>query len=279
MTSVALGAGAACAASCMYNAGLALQALEARETDRAGGLRPSLLRRLVARPRWLAGTALNVLGWPLQAAALVLAPLTVVQPALAFGLLPLLVIGAHRLGERVGPRHLAATLAIVSGVAALASLAPEVSTRHAGAASVAVVLGGLGAGALLPYALSRGARIGGGGVAGSAGLALAWSGLSTKFVADALHRGQWGALVAWAAATGLAAGVGLLSEMTALQRAPATRVAPLVFVVQVVVPVGVVPLLTAERWGHGAASAAGTAAALAVVVGAAVALLRSEAVP
>src|SRR3954452_15099089 len=165
MTSVALGAGAACGAACMYNGGLDLQALEARETDRAGGLRPSLLRRLVARPRWLAGTALNVLGWPLQAAALVLAPLTVVQPALAFGLLPLLVIGAHRLGERVGPRPLAAAPAIVGGGAARAALAPELSTRHAGAASVAAVLGALGAGALLPYALRRGARVGGGSAA------------------------------------------------------------------------------------------------------------------
>lgn len=279
MTSPALGAGAACAASCMYNAGVALQALEARATDRARGLRPSLLGRLLVRPRWLAGTALNVLGWPLQAAALLLAPLTVVQPALAFGLLPLLLIGAHRLGERVGPRQLAGTVAIVAGVAVLASLAPDVSTRHAGAATLAAVLGVLGAGALLPYAIRRGAHIGGGLAALSAGLALAWSGLSTKFVADALHRGHWGALAGWAAATGIAAGIGLLSEMTALQRAPATRVAPLVFVVQVVVPVGVAPLLTAERWGHGLASGAGTLLALAVVLGGAVTLLRSDAFP
>jgi drug/metabolite transporter (DMT)-like permease len=279
MTSVALGAGAACTASCMYNVGLALQALEARRTDRTGGLRPALLRRLVARPRWLAGTALNVLGWPLQAAALVLAPLTVVQPALAFGLLPLLVIGARRLGERVGARQLLATVAIVGGVAALASLAPDVSTRHARPAIVVAVLAALGAGALLPYALRRGARIGGGVAAVCAGLAFAWSGVSTKFVADALHRSHWAPLGAWAAATAVAAGIGLLSEMTALQRAPATRVAPVVFVVQVVVPVSVAPLLTGERWGHGAASTAGTVAALAVVVGAAVALLRSAALP
>lgn len=276
---MALGAGAACAASCMYNVGVALQALEARVTDPAGGLRLSLLRRLVVRRRWLAGTALNVLGWPLQAAALLLAPLTVVQPGLAFGLLPLLAIGAHRLGERVGLRHLVATLAIVAGVAVLALLAPATSTRHAGTVAMAVALGALGAAALIPYALRRGARISGGAAAASAGLALAWSGLSTKFVADALHQGDWTALVIWAAATGLASGVGLLSEMTALQRAPATRVAPLVFVVQVVVPVGLAPLLTGERWTHDLGSAAGTVAALAVVIGGAVSLLRSDALP
>lgn len=279
MTYVALGAGAACAASCMYNVGVALQALEARATDRARGLRPSLLGRLLVRPRWLAGTALNVLGWPLQAVALLLAPLTVVQPALAFGLLPLLAIGAHRLGEHIGRRQLAGTLAIVAGVVALAALAPEVSTRHAGPLTLAAVLAVLGAAALVPYVVRHGTQIGGTLAAVSAGLALAWSGLSTKFVADALHRGHWGALAGWAVATAIAAGIGLLSEMTALQRAPATRVAPLVFVVQVVVPVGVAPLLTAERPGHGLASGAGTLVALAVVVVGAVTLLRSDAFP
>ena len=39
---------------------------------------------------------------PLHVVALLLAPLTVVQPALASGLLLLLVLGDRMLGERVG---------------------------------------------------------------------------------------------------------------------------------------------------------------------------------
>src|SRR3954447_16987288 len=150
MSPVALGAAAACAASCMYNIGIALQALEARVTDAGTALRPSLLRRLASRPRWLAGTALNVLGWPLQAAANLLAPLAVVQPGLAFGLLPLMWIGRRRLGERVRLREVGAAGAVVRRVAALALLAPDPSTRHAAPVTTALALGALGAGALAP---------------------------------------------------------------------------------------------------------------------------------
>ncbi len=169
-------------------------------------------------------------------------------------------------------------LAVVAGVTGLGLLAPKASHQHASTISLAFALGGLGAAALCPYVLPRGTRIAGGGIAVSAGLALAWSGLSTKFVADALHQGRAAAVLGWAAATGLASGIGLLSEMTALQRAPATRVAPVVFAVQVVVPVGLAPLLTGEHWTHGPLAAAGIAAALVVVVGGAVSLLRSGAV-
>jgi drug/metabolite transporter (DMT)-like permease len=263
----------------MYNIGIALQALEARETDPAGGLRPSLIARLLMRRRWLAGTALNILGWPLQAVALLLAPVAVVQPGLAFGLLALLAIGAHRLHERIRVPQVIGTLVLLAGVTALGLLAPQRSTGHAAPLAMALVLGALGGAALVPYALRHGGRITGVGAALSAGLALAWSGLSTKFVADALHRGDVAGIIIWMAATGLASGVGLLSEMTALQRAPATQVAPLVFVVQVLIPVALAPVLTGERWTHGLLGDVGTLAALAAVVGGAVALLRSDALP
>lgn len=272
MSSVVLGAIAACAASSLYNLGLALQALDAREAPAGDALRPSLLLRLVRRPRWLAGTALNILGWPLQTAALLLAPLTVVQPALAFGLVLLLVVGARHLHERVGAREALAVLGILGGVALLAAVAPDASTRHAGPGALAAVLGGVGAIALVPFAL-RG-RGGGILITLGAGSALAWSGLSTKLVADALHDGHAGAVVVWAAATGLASGIGLLAEMSALQRRPATQVAPVVFVVQVLVPVLAAPLLVGEHWHQPAAVLAG----IAVVVGCALALLRSPAV-
>jgi drug/metabolite transporter (DMT)-like permease len=270
MSSIALGAGAACAASSLYNLGLALQAVDAREAPAAEGLRPTLLLRLVRRRRWLAGTALNVLGWPLQTAALLLAPLTVVQPALAFGLALLLVVGARHLHERVGVREAAAVGGILGGVAVLAAVAPDASTHHAGATALATVLGGVAVLALLPFVL----RGGGASMTLGAGAALAWSGLSTKLVADALHQGRPASALVWAAATGLASGVGLLAEMSALQRRPATQVAPVVFVVQVVVPVLAAPLLVHEHWHQ----PFGVLAGLGLVVGCALALLRSPVV-
>jgi drug/metabolite transporter (DMT)-like permease len=254
----------------MYNLGLALQALDAREAPAGDALRAALLLRLARRRRWLAGTALNVLGWPLQTLALLLAPLTVVQPALAFGLALLLVVGARHLHERVGVREALAVLGILGGVALLAATAPDASTQHAAPAALAAVLGGIGALALVPFALpGRGVLMTLG-----AGAALAWSGLSTKLVADALHAGRPLLVLVWAAATGLASGVGLLAEMSALQRRPATQVAPVVFVVQVLVPVLAAPLLVGEHWHH----VAGVLAGIAVVVGCALALLRSPAV-
>src|SRR2546429_485494 len=68
---------------------------------RGRALRLSLFRRLVAKPRWVAGTGLGLAGWALQALALTKAPLTVVQPLLGTSLVFLLGIAASRLGERV----------------------------------------------------------------------------------------------------------------------------------------------------------------------------------
>ena len=278
MPAVVLGAAAACAASLLYNLGVAFQALEARAMPAAHGLRASLVARLARRPRWLAGTALGVVGWPLQAAALLLAPLTVVQPALAFGLVLLLVLGARALDERVGARDVLAVAAIVVGVTFLAAVAPEASTHHVGGWPLAGALAALAAVALAPYAL-RG-RLGVSGIAAalSAGAGFAWSGLSTKFVADALSAHQWLAAVCWTLATGLSSGLALVSEMSALQRRPATQVAPFVFVVQVVIPVLAAPLLTGESWARAPLGPAGIIVGLAIVIGGAVALTAARAV-
>ena len=93
----------ACIASATFNAAIALQALEARAVPNEFGLRISLIGKLVRRRRWLAGSALAVLAFLTQTAALLLAPLTVVQTADGAGLLLLLYLGSRHLGERVVP--------------------------------------------------------------------------------------------------------------------------------------------------------------------------------
>src|SRR4051794_27965542 len=133
---------AAAAAAC-YDGAIALQAVEARAVqERAAGM--GLLRSLVKRPRWLAATGLAIAGWPLQIAALALAPLTVVQPALALGLVVLLVLGTRVLHEPARPRDLAAVAVMAIGLALLARYAPPAEHVHAGARTLAVVLGALG---------------------------------------------------------------------------------------------------------------------------------------
>src|SRR6476646_10126020 len=113
---VALGITAAVGASVLYNTSIALQALEAREVPGEHSLRLSLIGRLVRNKRWLGATALGLAGWPLEIVALLLAPLTVVQPCLASGLILLLWLGATRLGEKPGLREWTAVAAIVIGV-------------------------------------------------------------------------------------------------------------------------------------------------------------------
>jgi drug/metabolite transporter (DMT)-like permease len=248
MPDLVAGLACACAASALFDIGVALQALEARETRAGSALSPRLLGDLVQRRRWLAGTLIAVAGWPLHVAALTLAPLSVVQPALAVGLLLLLALGERVLGERVGPREIVAVAAIVVGVAGMAWAAPAHASTHAGPGRVAPALALIGAVAVAPYVLRR--RVAGGSVlvAVAAGTAYAFTGISSKLIADYLGSGSWAALALWAPLTGAVAALGLLSEMSALQRRPATQVVPIVFVFQICVPVGLAPFLGGESW-------------------------------
>src|SRR4051794_23737255 len=109
MSAATLGgiASAAVAAAC-FDGGLAIQALDARSVPQEHGLHPRLLARLMRRRRWLAATALAFAGWPFHLLALGLAPLSLVQPTLALGLVLLLYLGHRILGERVGAAEMVA---------------------------------------------------------------------------------------------------------------------------------------------------------------------------
>ena len=251
---IALAAGAA---AC-FDGAVALQALEARALP-VGAVGAGLVRGLLARPRWLAATGLAILGWPLQVAALELAPLTVVQPTLAVGLVLLLVLGVRLLGEPAGRRDLLGCAAIAVGLGLLAWAAPERSTVHAGSAALAAVVGGLGLMTVAPWALGR--RVSGGAMVVAAGCGYAASGLTSKLLADALAASNVAAAAAWVAVTASVAALALGDEMGALQRVGAARVAAGAFALQIVVPVLGAPLLTGEPWSstplHGAAIVAG----------------------
>jgi drug/metabolite transporter (DMT)-like permease len=243
MLSLFIGIALASGASTLYSLGIAVQSLDARVSAREHALRISLLTHLATRARWLFGTGMTAIGWPLQILALSYVPLVVVQPALASGLLVLLLVGERMLGESPGRRELLAVGAIVAGVAGIAVLAPGHSTHHVHGVAVFVVLTLLGAAAFTPFVLQLIGRPIANATMIGAGLAFAWSGLVNQFVADAGQNGHWGTALSWAAGAALAALVGLTCEMSALQRRPAILVAPVVFVVQTVVPIGLAPLV------------------------------------
>src|SRR4051812_31253252 len=83
MTSTWLGALAAATASSLFSVGLVLQASEARNIPESYALRPSLITQLARRPPWVLGGAVILIGFGFHVTALAIAPLTVVQPALA----------------------------------------------------------------------------------------------------------------------------------------------------------------------------------------------------
>jgi hypothetical protein len=275
---VALGIVCAVAASLLYNTSIALQALEARNVSPEYGLQPSLIGKLLRNRRWLGATLLGLAGWPLEIGALLLAPLTVVQPCLAVGLVLLLWLGVTRLGETPGRREYAAVAAIAVGVAGVALCAPDRTTDHAGTVAITIALALVALPILLPYALRGHARAAGTLAVVSAGFGYAWTAIASKLLTDELAGGALFVALVWLATAAASEGLALLSEMSALQRRPATRVAPVMFAVQVLVPVILAPLIFEERWSTTPLNGAVLIAFVLVALGGVVLLAGSRAV-
>ena len=276
---IALGFALAVAAACCYETGYALQALEARRAPSERALRPSLLTHLLSRPIWVGATALSLLGWPLQIAALAHAPLTLVQPTLALGLLLLLALAVRILGERVGEREIIAVLLIIAAVGVFAWAAPRDSGDVERGAGLVIALAVLIAVAAAPYAI----RLAGRGfplmlLVASAGAADGMAAFVAKIVAQDVSRGALLAALAWGALVAAVVAIGVISESTALQRFAATRVAPTVLVMQIVIPVVLAPLVGGESWGDTPLGGAALVAALITVAGGAGMLASSPAV-
>jgi len=275
---LALGIVAAVGASVLYNTSIALQALEVRQVPGEHSLRVSLIGRLVRNRRWLGATALGLLGWPLEIVALLLAPLTVVQPCLVSGLILLLWLGATRLGEAPGRREAIAVVAIIAGVGGVALAAPERTTDHAGTAAIAIALALVAIPIVAPYALRSRAGAAGMLAVVSAGCGYAWTAIASKLLTDELAAGTVLIAVAWLATAVASEGVALLSEMSALQHRPATHVAPVMFAVQVLVPVLMAPLIFGESWGDTPLGGAVLVGSMAVAVAGTVLLAGSRTV-
>jgi drug/metabolite transporter (DMT)-like permease len=268
---IALGFGLALVAACCYETGYALQALEARRAPAERALRPTLMTYLLTRPIWVGATALSLLGWPLQIAALAHAPLTLVQPTLALGLLLLLVLGVRVLGETVGRREIAAVILVIASVAVFAWAAPREPGQVDRGPGLVVCLAILSAIAVAPYVITfvRHAPNSMLVLVASAGAADGMAAFVAKIVAEDISGGALLAVVAWVALVAAVVLIGLTSESTALQRFAATRVAPTVLVLQIVIPVVLAPLVGGEGWsGTPGGGAVLVAALVAVAVGA-----------
>jgi drug/metabolite transporter (DMT)-like permease len=246
--STAAGFAVACLAAACYETGYALQAMEARTSPGEQALRFSLFRTLARRPRWVLAVGLTIAGWPLQLWALSLAPITVVQPTLALGLLLLLVLGVTMLHEHVGRREWLAVVLVIAGVSTIALAAPPESHSYDTGAGLIVALAVLGFITTIPWLVPSVRKRGAFLLVLAAGAADAWAAFASKLITDELHVGRPLAALAWALGAGAAVGLGFLCETTALQRRPATKVAPVILVMQIVIPVVLAPIVGGEKW-------------------------------
>jgi len=273
-----LGLTAAIAASLLFNAGLVLQALEARREPPELALRLQLLLVLVKRWRWTLGLVLGLVGVAPQVLALAKAPFVVVQPALTVGLLVVLAAGMRTLGERVGIQVWLGVAAIIGGVALIASGAAEHVEAHRGGLAVIAVVAVPFAIALVPFVV-RGTRLDGGVLTMIAsGTGFAAANIATKLMSDDAGLRHWLNAATWGAVA-LGAGIAAtITGMTAFQRVPATVVVPVTTAIQTFLPILLEPLFLREKWSSTSLDGAVLAVGLAVALAGTVAVARAPAV-
>jgi drug/metabolite transporter (DMT)-like permease len=251
--------------SSLYALSTSLQAMEARHAPTSEALSASLLKRLVRRPLWLAGGLAGLLAWPLQAVALSFGSVTLVQPALGFGLVVLLVLGVRVLHETIGARELAGALAIAGGIAVVGWAGPSetgsFTTTGTWVTAVALLLV-----APAPYVLRWLGHAGGLPTSVTAGLGWAGLGLGTALLDVAIADRNLVVAACWGALCGAATWSALLAEMTSLQTWPATRAIPVAFGLEMAVPAALAPFLTHHQPPHAVAFGLGLALACAGAV-------------
>ena len=268
------GTALALAAATMFGLGTVLQAEVAAAAPAADALRVRLLVRLARSPRWLVGAVATLVGWSLQVAALLLAPVTVVQPALAFTVVAVVVLAWAMTDERLGRRETAAAVVLAAGIGGVAALSPSRTAGHAATgplAAVIVVLAIAGAAPLVRRHSVWVARL----LPMAAGAAFALSAITTKLLTDA-GAGAPAVAAAWLVATSLASATGGIDELSALRTAGPATVAPLVLATQTLIPVALAPALFGETWPGSAGQRLGLAVAIGAVIGGAAVLGRAR---
>jgi drug/metabolite transporter (DMT)-like permease len=225
-----------------YNSGLIVEKQALIRLPEISGRRiVSLAVTLGSSPRWLSGFALMLCGLGFQVLALTLAPVTVVQPAIASGVAVVLVLSRLVLREQLGRGEYVCVAVMALSVVLLAFSAgnAEVGHHFSGLAAAAVaipsVLIALAAGASGLRAVSRrhGKPVTGVSYGIATGLLYGVAALAIKALSGAVlhHHGIANLLIAvlsspYLYVMGACSAAGLLLFQTALQRCRIAIVAP-----------------------------------------------------
>ena len=245
---IAVGIAAAFVAAVAAAFAIVLQATEDKKSELTDAVRFSVLIGLIRRPRWLLGTSLLVLAWPLQVLALSYAPITVVQPILASFQLVLLAVARVQLRERVGRLQALAATAVVAGLVLVVLAAPRHTVIEGHAARLAVPLAVVGAAALLAYLAFRLRPAREILLVLGAGLAYAWVDFANKLLSNDISSDRWGSAGAWLLAILMVGALAFLEENTALARRPAVTVGPVIGSVQEPLPIIMALVGGVEAW-------------------------------
>jgi hypothetical protein len=272
-----LGALIALAAAFANACALILQGAEARASPPAAA-DVGLLVRLARRPRWVLGTALVAIAWPLQVAALAFASITVVQPILAtFQLILMAIVAIGRRAALHASQWFAAA-ATIAGVGVIVAVAPHRSVDHPAAWRVAVPLVVIGVAALLAFAAARVRWRGfdaGLLLAIGAGFGYAWVDFADKLLSNEITVARWIPALIWLIAVVGFGAVAFLQETSALQYRSPVVVAPVIGALQEPLPVLMAVAGGVELWTGGPARVLALGIGLLLVGGGAVILARS----
>jgi drug/metabolite transporter (DMT)-like permease len=213
---LALGAGL-----CYATAAVVQQRVAAQQPDELS-LSPRLIVRLARRPLWLAGIAVDLLAYLMEAAALGFGSVVVVGPLLASGLLFALPFASFRTGRRVTRREMIPAVMVTAGLALYVVVgAPGGNASHASHLDWAVAAAGVTLGAGVAVVLGRRTQVPGRravyyGLA--TGIVYSLTAVLTKATVDRLGGTVYPILAHWQLyALLLASVVGLILNQSAFQ--------------------------------------------------------------
>jgi drug/metabolite transporter (DMT)-like permease len=190
----------ALAAALVFSLANVLQQEVASRASEEEARRPGFLLQLARRPRWLAGIAADALGFVLQAAALAVGRLVVVQPLLATTVVFSLPLGAKLGDRRVVRRDMVAALAVTAGLAIFLVVAEPSGGREDATAAAWIVSFGVAAvvcAALTLAARGRPPARRAGLVGAAAGILLGLTAALTKATVERLDDGLLEVLTDW----------------------------------------------------------------------------------
>ncbi|EIV94632.1 DMT family transporter [Frankia sp. QA3] len=117
---LALGLPTAVVSAALYGVAPLVQARAARREEESSGLGLGLLARLVLRPLWLLGLAVEAASFLLEVYALSVAPVAMVAPVMALDMIIFTLLAQRVLGERISLTGWLGVGSMVAGVGLLA---------------------------------------------------------------------------------------------------------------------------------------------------------------